>query len=222
MGSVLSPRALGALAAALLGELVGPSRCAACDLPLAARVLFCPPCAASVERAAHGRDARADGWTAAFEYGGAMAIAIGKLKYEDRADLGPLLGRSMLRAAEPLRGAVDVVVPVPLHPRRLADRGYNQAALLAAPIARALGATLAPRALERRRDTTRQASLGRARRVVNVDGVFAAREPARMRGARVLLIDDVRTTGATLGGCETALHDVGARAVLALVLAHRT
>ena len=220
MAAVPSLRALGAVAANLLGELVGPSRCAACDLPVTASVLFCPPCAASVERAPE-RDVHTSGWTSAFEYGGAMATAIGRLKYEDRADLAPLLGRSMLRVAESFRGAVDLVVPVPLHPRRLADRGYNQAALLAAPVARALGVDLAPRALERHRDTTRQASLDRERRIVNVAGVFTAREPSRMQGARVLLVDDVRTTGATLEGCKAALQDVGVRAVLALVLAHR-
>ena len=150
-----------------------------------------------------------------------MATAIGRLKYEDRADLAPLLGRSMLRASESLRGAVDLVVPVPLHPRRLADRGYNQAALLAAPVARSLGVGLAPQALARHRDTPRQASLDRERRIVNVAGVFTARERSRVRGARVLLVDDVRTTGVTLEGCAAALHDAGVSAVLALVLAHR-
>lgn len=156
-----------------------------------------------------------------FEYGGAMATAIGRLKYGDRADLGPRLGRAMLPAAERLAGKVDVVVPVPLHPRRLAERGYNQAALLARPVTRALGARSAPRALVRHRDTPRQAQLDRAERLVNVRQAFAVTHRASIRGARVLLVDDVRTTGATLEACTTALEAAGARDVLALVLAQR-
>ena len=148
-----------------------------------------------------------------------MATAIGRLKYEDRPDRGPLLGRSMLRPRRASRRRRSRRSRYPLHPRRLAERGYNQAALLAAPVARSLGVGLAPRALARDRDTPRQASLNRAARIVNVAAVFTVRERARVRGARILLVDDVRTTGATLEGCAAALYDVGVSAVLALVLA---
>ncbi|MBX3212928.1 MAG: ComF family protein [Labilithrix sp.] len=127
----------------------------------------------------------------------------------------------MLTAAERARGAVDLAVPVPLHPRRLAERGYNQAALLAAPVARRLGIAFAPRALARLKDTPRQAALDREQRVVNVAGVFAARERSRLHGARVLLIDDVRTTGTTLARCADALHRAEVTSVHALVLARR-
>ncbi|MBX3197735.1 MAG: ComF family protein [Labilithrix sp.] len=150
-----------------------------------------------------------------------MATAIARLKYQERSDLAPRLGRAMLTAAERARGAVDLAVPVPLHPRRLAERGYNQAALLAAPVARRLGIAFAPRALVRSRDTPRQVALDREQRVVNVAGVFAARERSRLSGARVLLIDDVRTTGTTLARCADALHDAGIASVQALVLARR-
>lgn len=162
------------------------------------------------------------GCIAVFEYGGAMATAIGRLKYGDRADLGTRLGRTMLPAAERLLGRVDVVVPVPLHPRRLAERGYNQAALLSRPVTRALGARSAPRALVRQRDTPRQALLGRAERLVNVRQAFAVSDRASIQGARVLLVDDVRTTGATLDACAMALEAAGARDVLELVLARRS
>ncbi|MCW5837138.1 MAG: ComF family protein [Labilithrix sp.] len=215
-----SLRALGAVAVNLLGELVAPSSCAACDQPVGANVLFCPACAATVERS-DARGAAPTRWTAAFEYGGAIATAIARLKYQERSDLAPRLGRAMLEAAERARGAVDLAVPVPLHPRRLAERGYNQAALLAAPIARRLGIGLAPRALARLRDTPRQAALDREQRVANVAGVFTARERPRLRGARVLLIDDVRTTGTTLSRCADALHEVEVASVHALVLARR-
>ena len=202
----------------LLGEIVAPSRCAACDLRVSGGTLFCPPCSTTIEPS--------DPWTArggclaAFEYGGAIATAIARLKYEDRPDLAPRFSASLVRTARSLRDAVDLVVPVPLHPRRLADRGYNQAALLAAPVARSLSVRLAPRGLVRLRDTPRQTSLDRRTRLANVASAFRARDPA-ISGARVLLVDDVRTTGATLDDCATALHEVGARQVMALVLARR-
>jgi ComF family protein len=159
------------------------------------------------------------GCVAAFEYGGALATAITRLKYSDRADVAPRLARAMLGHARRV-GPVDLVVPVPLHPRRLADRGYNQAALLAVTVARALGAPLVTQALRRIRDTPNQASQGRAPRLANVRGAFLA-VPSLIRGRRVLLVDDVRTTGATLSACREGLQAAGARHVSALVLARR-
>ena len=206
----------GALALDLLGELIAPSRCAACDAALRRRSVFCAACAATVERPTEEDGA----CVAAFEYGGAIATAIGRLKYEDRADLAPRLAGAMEPAARRFEGTVDVVVPVPLHPRRLAARGYNQAALLAAPIAHVLGVSSRVGALVRVRDTPQQVRMDRARRRINVVGAFAARE-ALTSGERVLLVDDVRTTGATLDGCSRALREAGAREVRALVLARR-
>jgi ComF family protein len=127
----------------------------------------------------------------------------------------------MLGAAAGLKGKIDLVIPVPLHPRRLAERGYNQAALLAAPVTRSLEVGMSARALVRVRDTPRQASLDRAARLINVRHAFVARA-SLVTGRRVLLIDDVRTTGATLDGAVRALDDAGAREVTALVLARRS
>jgi predicted amidophosphoribosyltransferase len=90
---------------------------------------------------------------------------------------------------------------------------------LAAPIARDLRATLLPRALERTRDTPQQAMLDRASRLANVRRAFKAREPSAVSGKSVLLVDDVRTTGATLSACEQALRAAGATEVWCLVLA---
>lgn len=207
-------RLLGRLAC----ELVAPSRCAACDDLVDPRrtLLFCGACATTLE----GAPARSP---AVFAYGGAIAEAIVRLKYGSRPDLGARLGEAMATCAivERLRERVDVVVPVPLHRRRLALRGYNQAALLARPVARRLSVPLAPRALERVRDTPRQASLGRDARQRNVTSAFSCREPMRIEGARVVLVDDVRTTGTTLAECTAALAFAGAREVVPFVLASR-
>ncbi len=202
----------------LLGELVAPTRCAACDESVSPRALFCVGCASS----AVDEEARAGGTRAPFAYGGAIATAITRFKYQDRADLGARLARAMLPSAAML--SVDVVVPVPLHPARLAERGYNQAALLARPIAKALGLPFEPRALARIRETTRQATLDRTHRLVNVVSAFevrGARGMRAVRGRRVLLVDDVSTTGATVTACAAALNEAGVSAVLPLVLALR-
>jgi ComF family protein len=112
----------------------------------------------------------------------------------------------------------ELVVPVPLHPARLRQRGFNPAALLARALARARGVPLAPRALERVRDTPSQTGLHRRARARNVAGAFRVRPGARIP-ARVWLVDDVVTTGATLREAARALRRAGARRVIALCAA---
>ncbi len=122
----------------------------------------------------------------------------------------------MLAAAGPYGGLVDAVVPVPLHRRRLAERGFNQAVLLARPLARALGVPLLVGRLVRVRPTRPQVGLEADARRDNVRGAFA------MRGEvprRVLLVDDVRTTGATLGEAARVLAGSGGTEVRTLTLA---
>ena len=193
-----------------LAELVAPSRCAACDLGTRPLLLFCDGCAATIERSS--------GEEGAFVYGGALVDAIVRLKYARRSDLARGLGEAM--AARAPRD-IDIVVPVPLHAARAADRGFNQAALLARPIARSLRAPLGARVLERVRDTPRQAALDRANRFMNVKSAFRCREPDAVRGKRVLVVDDVRTTGATIAECCAVLARAGARAIHPYVLAVR-
>jgi ComF family protein len=191
-----------------LADLVATSGCAACDLETS--LLFCEGCVATTERATSGE--------AAFVYGGAIAEAIVRLKYAQRSDLAARLGAAMLDRAPP---GIDIVVPVPLHPLRAAERGFNQSALLARPVARGLGVPLGARVLVRTRDTPRQAALDRATRHVNVMAAFECRDPAAIAGKSVLLVDDVRTTGATLRECRTVLEAAGAREILPYVLAIR-
>jgi ComF family protein len=211
-------------------NLIAPPACAACAVPVGGGVAFCVACAATVERCWVGggcreiepdRDASwCRGWSAAFAYGGAMQRAIARFKYEGRVEVGRVLAKLLLRELPrlALRGC-DVVVPVPLHPRRLVARGYNQAALLAGPIARSMRVPLEPLALARTRETAQQAFLDLRARADNVAGAFRVRDITAVAGRRVLLIDDVRTTGATLAACRRALQTSGARAVHALALA---
>jgi len=201
----------------LLLSIIAPPRCAACGCPADLMAVFCPPCAAMTVRLPMGGRSE----LAAFAYGGSIAWAIARFKYEQRPDLGRPLGDLLTRAISPLRDelAGALVIPVPLHPHRLAERGYNQSCLLAARVARGLGARMRARALSRTRPTASQATLDRAARGHNVENAFFARNPQSLRGERVLLIDDVRTTGKTLDACTRALVEAGVSGVAWAVLA---
>jgi ComF family protein len=153
----------------------------------------------------------------AYVYGGPLADALRRLKYEGRTELAPAVATLLQHGVRPHAGRVDVVVPVPLHRRRLLERGFNQAALLAGPLARSLGVAMDVRRLRRRRPTPPQVGLEPDARRHNVRGAFVGRaDPKR---PRVLLIDDVRTTGATLRAAADALRAAGATEVCTLAVA---
>jgi ComF family protein len=208
---------LVSLAIEVFAATLAPPRCAACDARVRLLAVFCEACASN----AQAPPAAQSGERVAFAYGGAVARAIARFKYERRPDLARPLGDLLWRAVEPDADALSgaIVVPVPLHPRRLAERGYNQSALLARRLAGRLGARVAPLALARTRDAPAQATLDRRDRLSNLQGAFRAREADRVRGRTVLLVDDVRTTGATLACCAEALAAAGAAGVAAAVLA---
>lgn len=211
-----------AVAIDLAAAALSPARCASCDVSVSLRAAFCEACASTVERAP---------WTesgAAFVYGGAIARAIARMKYGNRPDLGRPLGHLLASALEPHasrlapRGARHegaVVVPVPLHPSRLASRGFNQSGLVADHVAKRLGARFWPLALGRARDTPQQVTLDRKGRLENVSGAFFVRNPAAVRGRWILVVDDVRTTGATLDACTGALLAAGAAGVASAAVA---
>ena len=205
---------IGSSVVAGLLELLAPGRCPGCDGPSAGGA-FCGACAPLIEPAE-----RADPGTpaaAAFVYAGPLADAIVRLKYAGRTEHVPVLGALLASAALGHAGRVDRVLPVPLHPSRLRARGFNQSALLAAEVARVLGVPLDVRSLVRVRATPEQAGLARQARSHNLDGAFAVRGPAR--ADRVLVIDDVRTTGATLAAAAAALTASGCSAVHTFALA---
>ncbi len=146
---------------------------------------------------------------ACYRYEEPVREAIHRMKFENRPDLHRPLGQMMaLRMAQSAAlPAFDVLTPVPAHKTAQKTRGYNQSALLARVLAWHTGARLAPQLLAKTRSTGQQALLNREGRLHNVAGAFAAK-PAM--GLRVLLIDDVATTGSTLNECAKALKQAGA------------
>jgi ComF family protein len=163
------------------------------------------------------------------EYRDGMRAAIVALKYGRRAAIARPLGRLLAETGGRLTAAaggagepgdvLDAIVPVPLHPGRAAERGFNQAELLAQPCAARWGIPLLTRALGRLRPTPPQTELDAAARRANVAGAFGVSRPEEVAGRRLLLVDDVLTTGATAGAAARALRAAGAASVAVLVLA---
>ena len=140
------------------------------------------------------------------------------LKHGDRTHVARALGRWMGRAGVELLDGADIIVPVPLHWTRLFTRRYNQAGLLAHAVRAAGGPPVMPDGLVRRRRTPSQGRLGPAARARNVRGAFAVRRGRDVKGKRIVLVDDVLTTGATVEECARVLRRAGAAFVGVLTL----
>jgi ComF family protein len=158
---------------------------------------------------------------AAVAYTDVARRMVQSLKFRDRTELAPWMAGWMARAGSELVADCQVIVPVPLHRRRFLLRGFNQAAELARALAAATSLDHAPQALRRVRPTRQQVGLRQSQRESNVRGAFRVPVEAEMhiRGRRVLLVDDVLTTGATVAACARALKRSGARAVDVLAFA---
>jgi ComF family protein len=152
-----------------------------------------------------------------------LRTAILRTKQENGEWLAEELGRTFAgtRRGKLLSGSPEVIVPVPLHWRRRWHRGYNQAEAVARELARALNCPLRPGWLVRTRPTNLQPTLTPSARWENVRGAFRARSPDSIRGVRILLVDDVLTTGATADAAAAALLQAKAAQVTVAILAHR-
>ncbi|MFZ5863529.1 MAG: ComF family protein [Nitrospirota bacterium] len=214
--SAMERRAVCAACWDTMPRIDGP-RCALCGTPFSSEAAVshspthrCGPCRedppAFTQAVAAGR------------YEGPLADAIRRCKYHRELDLIPVLAELLHGVVDSLP-PVDAVVPVPLHVRRLRRRQFNQSLRLAAEVARRLNRPVWPDILRRTRWTTPQTTLDRAHRQANVRRAFAVRHPHRVAGHRLLLVDDVYTTGATVNECANALRAAEASAVYVVTVA---
>lgn len=204
-------------------DILFPPTCLACDgLVEEDDALFCFLCSQAVDRVPPKIELPEEwnlaGLISPLAYGGALAEALIRCKHGGLPGFARPLTRMAAAGVEfPLQ---DLIVPVPLHRKRLAARGFNQSALMAGTLAGLLGTPWSPRLLRRIRDTPSQGGRSRAARLENVKGAFAV--PGRMgrivRDRRVLLVDDVWTTGATCRACAAALLGAGAVRVTAFTI----
>ncbi|MEM6663413.1 MAG: ComF family protein [Pseudomonadota bacterium] len=156
-----------------------------------------------------------------FSYEGAGRKLILALKHGDRSDLAPILGGWAMRAARDLVDGAEIIAPIPLHWTRRLKRRRNQSADIARWLAGKAGprAKYMPRLLQRTRQTSSQDGKDRAARVANVQGAMKLARPTDVARKRVLIVDDVMTTGATLNEAARLCRDAGAADVCILVLA---
>ena len=157
-------------------------------------------------------------------YEGALLTAIHKFKYHGKTGIGKALGNIMADFASGIweMGTFDLIIPVPLHIKKLRERGFNQAVIMARELSKRFAVPLDFSSLKRVKFTPPQVGMGRKERSLNVKGAFSAVKPRNISGKKILLIDDVYTTGSTLMECSRVLIGAHAGAVAILTMARAT
>jgi ComF family protein len=157
-----------------------------------------------------------------FDKGGIMQHLMHQLKYKGSTDVGEKMGKLMgidLIKSEPFR-EIELIIPVPLHPRRERSRGYNQSAVIGKGLSHAMGIPLVPGNLIRNHYSNSQTNKGRFERWENVKELFGVRKPEFLEGKHLLLVDDVVTTGSTLEACAQVLLKIPGTTVSIATLAY--
>lgn len=220
-------------------DAVLPPQCGSCRAPVATGAALCAPCWSAVDfierpyceqlgtpfpydpgegtlsAAAMANGSLFDRVRSVAHHRGPARDLVLALKFGDRVDLAPMMGAWMARAGRDALDGADIVIPVPLHWLRRIRRRHNQAALLARHVAAQAGLPMRPAVLRRIRRTRQQTGLSASARARNVRGAFAIGSPRTgdFSGRRVVLIDDVLTTGATVEACARILKRAGAESV---------
>lgn len=195
-------------------RMITPPLCGSCGVPFPYALGEAAQCVECLEKAPRFDRARS-----VMVYDKVSAPLVSALKFRDQWAGLPRYVAMMRASGNELLEQADLLVPVPLHWRRLMGRRYNQSALLAYELARLSGKPCLANLLKRTRYTTPQMRLPRAKRLKNVQGAFAVAAGAALHGKKILLVDDVVTTGATVEACAVALKQAGAAQVDVLSLA---
>lgn len=229
-------------------DMIYPRRCALCEKALTGlrEIGLCSPCFGAVRKGltpiAHNPPHGAFFETAyaAFNYDGLIRKCIHSFKYKRRRELAKPLSGFLIQAAKTAPFSIeqsDLIIPVPLHKSRLAERGYNQSVLLAEGLSKGCGACpsgrrslpeggcgikLSSENLIRIKRGVNQVDLRRDERLANVTGLFELKDPSQIKNRKIIIVDDIMTTGATLNECAKVLMENGASSVNAIVLAMGT
>ena len=198
---------------------VGPLYCRRCGKPLPDGGAHCYQC-----RGTEARQFKCKIIRSASVFGPQIRALVHAFKYADQSYLSDFLSDMMCRYFSDYTelSETELIIPVPLHVKKVKKRGYNQAELLAESLAKKLSLPLAKQVLKRVRNTPSQTKLGREERLKNMSNAFECINGEKIKGKVVLLIDDVATTGATLEGCAVALKKAGVKKVMAYTFARET
>jgi ComF family protein len=199
-------------------DLLFPPRCAGCGQ---IDTYWCGTCQHEIDemRLSEPIEPKSplQGVTATAQHIGKIREAVQALKYENVPELAKPLGEKLAACLKQQDWTIDMIVPVPLHTKRLAERGYNQAQLLAEQVAAIMEIGCQANALERIRETQSQVTISGAERLENIKDAFVANSQF-VSGRSILVIDDVYTTGSTMSACGEALHSAGATHVYGLTV----